>query len=210
MVAVLAALCMLITSCSTRPTASNTHVSATSHSRGFGYLGTNWAQPLPGGVATTVAGASSQAGFPVPMPNDPPVASQANLTDVWVDGSAQQVALVFDQGTVDVELWPWPQFYPDPMTRFQQLVNTLSATVTIDQVNGQPALVIQPNTDYIKANRAWVEFDLNGIDINISSATDSTDMLLQVAESMSTTTTTPSPTPSSSSYPSPSPSPSSS
>ena len=160
-------VCTLITGCATRAHPARIHPAATAHHRAFGYLGTNWEQPLPGGVATTVAGASSQADFAVPVPSDPPVASQANLTQVWVDGPAQQVALVFDQGNVDIEMWPWPTFYPDPTTRFQQLVNSLSATSSVEQLNGQPALVIEPNTDYIKANRAWVEFDLNGIDINM-------------------------------------------
>jgi hypothetical protein len=182
--AAVSAVCMMITSCAAPPGHSSTRASATARHRGFDFGGTNWAQPLPGGVATTVANAPTQVGFAVPMPNDPPAASQANLTQTWVVDQAKQVALVFDQGTVDIEMWPWPAYYPDPATRFQQVSGSISATATLGQVNGQPALVIQPNTDYIKANRAWVEFDLNGIDINISSDSYGTDVLLQIADSM--------------------------
>jgi hypothetical protein len=131
------------------------------------------------------------------MPNDPPAASQANLTQTWVDSHAKQVALVFDRGAVDIEMWPWPAYYPDPATRFQQLSTSISATAAVGQVNGQPALVIQPNTDSNKANRAWVEFDLSGIDINVSSSTYSTDELLKIAESLAMATASPSPSPSS-------------
>jgi hypothetical protein len=191
--AVLAAIELNITAC------ASTHRPAIAKHVGNPLLGEDWAQPLPGGVATTVAVAQSQAGFAVPMPNDPPAASQSNLTQTWVVGKAQQVALVFDQGKVDIEMWPWPAFYPDPATRFQQLVTSLSASAAIVQVNGQPALVIQPNTDYIKANRAWVEVDLNGIDINISSDSYGTDVLLQIADSLPMATSSPSPSSSSTS-----------
>jgi hypothetical protein len=178
------AVCMMITSCAALPGHSSTRGSATARHRGSVFGGTNWVQPLPGGVATTVASVQAQAGFAVPMPNDPPAASQANLTQTWVVGQAKQVALVFDQGTVDIEMWPWAAYYPDPATMFQQVSGSVSATTTVGQVNGQPALVIQPHTDYIRANRAWVEFDLNGIDINISSDSYGTDVLLQIADSM--------------------------
>lgn len=202
-----AGLGMVTTSCATRSGSSGSTGGAAG-----GSAAENWAQPLPGGVATTVAGAQAVVDFPVSMPDDPPVASQMNLTQAWVDGHAGQVALVFDEGNTVIEMWTWPSYYPDPVTRFNQLLASISATAAIEQVAGQPALVIQPDTDAIQANRAWVEFDFNGVDVNISSDTYGTDALLQVADSLSTATTSPSPSPSSSSTAttSPSPSPSSS
>lgn len=189
-----AAISMLTTSCAARSGTSNSTAGSAA-----GSATENWAMPLPGGVATTEAGAQAAVGFMIPMPNDPPAASEANLTQTWVDSHAQQVALVFDQGHTVIEMWAWPSYYPDPKTRFNQIIASTSATAALGQVNGQPALVIQPGTDSTGSNRAWVEFDFNGIDVNISSDTCNTDTLLQVADSLTMATrTSPSPSPSSS------------
>jgi hypothetical protein len=51
----------------------------------------------------TVLGAESKVGFPVLLPSDR-VASRANLTQVWVSTHGRQVALVFDDGRVDITM----------------------------------------------------------------------------------------------------------
>jgi hypothetical protein len=69
-------------------------------------------------------------------------------------------------------------------------------------VQGQPALEVQPGTDYPKTNPALVRVVLDGIDITLASHTYSPDELVSVANSLveqSSGTPTPSdsPTPSS-------------
>jgi hypothetical protein len=139
------------------------------------------AHPLVNGQATTVANAQAAAGFPVPLPNTA-VASQGNLTQAWMDSTQQQVALVFDGGKLTIMMWP--ATYQNPTSEFQTFIAENNATAAIGQVNGQPALVIQPNTDAPRSNPAWVEFDRNGIDINVVSSSYGTDTLLTVANSM--------------------------
>jgi len=67
---------------------------------------------------------------------------------------------------------------------FKAFIAENNATAAMGQVNGQPALVIEPNTDAPRSNPAWVEFNRNGIDINVVSSSYGTDTLLAVADSM--------------------------
>lgn len=122
------------------------------------------AGPLgPAGKMTTVAGAQSIAGYPVPTP-DAPAASRADLTQVWADG--QQVALVFAGGKVTITMAP--ATYADAAAWFRKLLREISARATIGHVHGAAALVITPDTDACAPNPAWVEFDRGGIDINVA------------------------------------------
>jgi hypothetical protein len=57
-------------------------------------------------------------------------------------------------------------------------------TAEIGQVNGRPALVIWPGTDYSHSNPAVVNFWRNGVDVGIYSNTYGTHILLAIAESM--------------------------
>jgi hypothetical protein len=58
-------------------------------------------------------------------------------------------------------------------------------TAAIGQVNGQPALVITPNTDAsTHSNPAVVIFNRNSVHVGIYSNTYGTDTLLAIAESM--------------------------
>jgi hypothetical protein len=59
-----------------------------------------------------------------------------------------------------------------------------AGSTSIGQVNGQPALVVEPDTDATGANPACVEFDLNGTDVSLYSSSYGTDTLLEIADSM--------------------------
>jgi hypothetical protein len=137
--------------------------------------------PLVNGQKATVADAQAAVGFPVPLPNAT-AASQGSLTQAWKNSEQQQVALVFDGGKLTIMMWP--ATYQDPASEFQAFIAENNATATMGQVNGQPALVIEPNTDAPHSNPAWVEFNRNGIDINIASPSYGTDTLLAVANTM--------------------------
>jgi hypothetical protein len=149
---------------------------------GPGWNGNRYPLGAPGPAEkTTVAGAQAAVGFPVPVPSDP-AASQASLTQAWVSTHGRQVALVFDDGRVDITMAPAQ--YQNPLRQFRTFIAENQVTAAIGQVNGQPALVITPGTDASRSNPAYVEFDRDGIDINIWSNTYRTDTLLAIASSM--------------------------
>lgn len=102
------------------------------------------AQPFVSGQKSTVAAAQAAVGFPVPVP-DVAAASGNNLSQTWLDIQQQQVALVFDGGKLTIMMRP--ASYKDATTEFQTFIAENDANVTIGQINGQPALVIQPETD---------------------------------------------------------------
>jgi len=159
------------------------------HTGGLPGLGWNANRyPLgPPGLAekTTAAGAQAAAGFSVPVPSDA-AASQANLTQAWVNKYNGEVALVFDKGKVDITMARATQ--QKDLRYFQAFVaqrNKNRVTDAIEQVNGRPALVITPNTSVVcHCNPAVVEFDRNGIDVSIYSNTYGTGTLLAIADSM--------------------------
>jgi hypothetical protein len=163
--------------------------------RGGTLAGLSPTQPLLGGQQIALANASSAVGFSVPIP-DTQVASRGTLTATWAVASRQQVALVFGQGALTATMQPAD--YKDPASEFSAFVSETNSQASLGKVDGLPTLVITPGTDYYKTNPAWVEFDLNGIDINIFSASYSTDQLLAVADSMVQSTPSPGPSPSSS------------
>jgi hypothetical protein len=141
---------------------------------------------------TTVAGAQAKAGYPVPVPSTV-AASGANLTQVWVNGKPiprkeRQVALVFDNGKVDILMHR--ATYRSALHYFHAFIaekeKNGGVTAEIGQVNGWPALVIWPGTDYRHSNPAVVNFWRNGIFISIYSNTKAygVHILLAIAESV--------------------------
>jgi hypothetical protein len=137
------------------------------------------AGPLIGGRRTTVAAAQSAAGFPVLVPDDPAV-SPVRETQTWV--SNQAVAFSYARGKITITMTL--AVYPDPLTWFHTFIAENHAAAAIGQVNSQPALVITPDTDECGGNPAWVEFDHDGVDIDLSSHDYGTTTLLTVADSM--------------------------
>lgn len=132
---------------------------------------------------TTVAGAQAKAGYPVPVPSTA-AASRANLTQVWVNGKPvprkeRQVALVFDNGKVDILMHRTT--YQSALRYFHAFVREKkknnAPSAAIGQVNGRPALV---------TGRGAVNFWRNGVLISIYSNTKAygTHTLLAIAESM--------------------------
>jgi len=144
----------------------------------------------PPGMAekTTVAGAQAIVGYPVPVPSTP-AASRANLTQVWVaPRNNRQAALVFDHGKLDILMAPKTR--QGALYYFHAFIaekeKNGGVTAAIGQVNGQPALVISPGTNYSHSNPAVVNFWRNGIFISIYSNTNAygVHILLAIAESM--------------------------
>jgi hypothetical protein len=133
------------------------------------------ADPLPDGTRTTVGHAQSVAGFPVLVPH-----GQASKAQVWVTNYA--VALSYGGGKITITMTI--ASYSDPLAWFKTFIAENHVAAGIGQVNGQPALVISPDTSECGGNPAVVEFDYQGVDIEISSHAYGTATLLTVADSM--------------------------
>lgn len=136
------------------------------------------------GQEMPLAAATALVNFPVPQANVA-AASPSNLTEVWVNKAMQQLALVYDDGDVTVVMSP--AWYSDPKREFSDFLSSNNATARLGSVNRNVALVISPHTDMKRSNPAWVEFDLNGVDVNVESATQGTAALLGVARSLAAT-----------------------
>ncbi len=147
---------------------------------------------LTGAEKTTVAGAQAKAGYLVPVPSTA-AASRANLTQAWVSGSTlprkdREVALVFDKGKIEILMHR--ATYQSALRYFHAFIAERNqnggVTAEIGQVNGRPALVITPGTNYSHSNPAVVNFWRNGVLIRIFSNIKAygTDTLLAIASSM--------------------------
>jgi hypothetical protein len=143
--------------------------------------GVSLSRPLPGARPISLAAARGAIGFRVPQPHVA-AAGPANLTGVYADRKSQQVALVYGGGRVTVMMAP--AVYADPRARFNTFLRENHAKAKFGSVDGDVALVISPDSDPQRANPAWVEFDLDGVDIDVVSATRTTTLLLRVARSL--------------------------
>jgi hypothetical protein len=137
------------------------------------------------GQEMPIAAATALVNFPVPQANVA-AAGPSNLTGVWVNKAMQQLALVYDDGDVTVVMSP--AWYSDPKREFSDFLSSNNATARLGSVNRHVALVISPHTDMKRSNPAWAEFDLNGVDVNVESATQGTAALLGVARSLADAT----------------------
>lgn len=77
-----------------------------------------------------------------------------------------------------------PTPYSDAMRAFSRFVRENHASARLGSVDGHIALVIAARSDAKRSNPAWVEFDRNGVDVNVVSATHGTAALLVVAKSL--------------------------
>jgi hypothetical protein len=98
----------------------------------------------------------------------------------------RQAALVFDNGKVEILMHR--ATYQSDLHYFNAFIaekHKNRVTAGIGQVNGQPALVITPNTDaYTHSNPAVVIFNRDSVHVGIYSNAYGTDTLLSIAESM--------------------------
>jgi hypothetical protein len=129
----------------------------------------------------SLAAARAAISFPVPQ-SHVAAAGPANLTRIWVDRKSQQVALVYRGGEVTVMMDR--AVYADPRAQFNTFLRENHEKAMLGSVGGDVALVISPDSDAERSNPAWVEFDRNGVDINVVSSTRATTVLLRVARSL--------------------------
>ena len=148
----------------------------------------NWKMPLIGAHRTTLTRAAAAAGFAVPMPNvvspirtssGPAGKISLTLSQVW-ETPAREIALVFDGGKVTMLVGP--ASYKNAGQAFRtELAAVKVGRAAIGRVNGKPAFLAWPRTDYTKSNPALVEFYRNGLDINVLSTRIGTRTLRAIA-----------------------------
>ena len=87
-------------------------------------------------------------------------------------------------GGGEVTVMMAPAVYADPRAKFSTFLHENHAKATLGSVDGDIALVISPDSDPQRPNPAWVEFDHDGVDTDVVSATRRTTLLLRVARSL--------------------------
>lgn len=98
--------------------------------------------PLIGGTETTVGTAQAFVRYPVLIP-DVPAVRLANLSHTYV--VHRTVELIFGRGKVAIEMEPGTS--GDSLKDFQRFAAQNRASVAIDRVHGQPALVYLQRRD---------------------------------------------------------------
>lgn len=137
--------------------------------------------PILGATRVSLATAKAQTPFPLMLPADQN-ANVSNLTQIWWSSADQEVALVFGP---KIEVFEEPSTITDPQSAFQDFLDQNLSKASIQTIQGQPALVIEPGTDYPGTNPAFVRVVLNGVNLAIQSDVLTSAQLVNVAESMS-------------------------
>src|SRR5258708_2819435 len=163
--AVVGAMVIMLAACS---------VGATSTDRAVpGGAVINWEQPLKNAHITTLRAARALTGLAMPTPRmghtiwaAPQDAKRMSiklfLSKVWISPQ-REVALTFNHGGLTMLVGRATS--TDPVKVFRTDLTAIRlGRASIGTVDGQPAFIAQPRTDYTKSNPALVEFYLHGLD----------------------------------------------
>jgi hypothetical protein len=136
--------------------------------------------PLDDGVPTTLAQARLAVPFPVSLPSHP-LANSGNLEEVFISPQ-HHVALVFSSNVLIILQEP---DFDNGATELADLVSSGSVkNGRIDEVQGQPALVIEPDSDAARRNPGSLQFVRNGVSRTLYGEHLTGTRLKQIAETM--------------------------
>ncbi|MHB8246560.1 MAG: hypothetical protein ACYDGN_14670 [Acidimicrobiales bacterium] len=122
--------------------------------------------------------------YPISQP-DTPATNSSTLTSIILNSQTQQVALVYGNGNTTIMMQPAQ--YSDALANFESFVQQNPGIAVVSTIGSFPALEISGDAPAApNLNPAWVEFDLNGVDINVVSYERTTSALETVAASMVT------------------------
>lgn len=153
----------------------------------------NWAQPLRNAHVTTLRTARALTGLAMPTPllghtiwAVPRGAKRIHiklfLSKVWISPQ-REVALSFNRGALTILVGRATS--TDPVKVFRtDLAAIHVGRASIGTVDGQPAFIAQPRTDYTKSNPALVEFYLHGLDLYVISTRLPLSMVIGVADTL--------------------------
>lgn len=162
--------------------AAGTTPSSTPPSSGACLAPANGDDPFHGGHRTTIAGAGSAVGYPVPSAHTA-IANRRTLSQVWASDGL--VALEYHGQKITILLMPWPVTQsPARWFRYERRI-MMRHYVALGRVNGTPALIVlKADIDACRANPALVEFARRGLDITVRSWSYPAATLLKIADSV--------------------------
>jgi len=77
-----------------------------------------------------------------------------------------------------------PTEMTDPVANFKSFIGSGMATARIDEGPDGPTLVIEPGTDSVKSNPAWVEYFEGKVEVSLYSKDIGTSDLLSIASTL--------------------------
>lgn len=121
--------------------------------------------------------AAAQVGHVVLSARDVP---GEKLSSTWVRESGEPVLEVYESGlTILTEV---PQIGPDPEKYYEAVVTAAARpSVYITEINGVPALAVEPNTDELGTNPGLVRFESGDLSIVVSGHGMSVTYLTEIA-----------------------------
>ena len=141
---------------------------------------------LVDGQPVSLSEAGVDAGFSLYRPNDS-LASDDSLTAAFIDHRGgdlptTHVSLEYASG---INVMLEPAFYSDSATRYKSLAAELGDTVTVQTVDGRPAIIVPENDpeEATGTNAGSVTFVVNGIQVQITGHYSSAE-LLRIASSV--------------------------
>lgn len=183
--AVVSAIAVTLTACSTGATSAERAAA--------GGAVVNWEQPLRDAKVTTLRAARVLTGLAIPTPRlgttiwaVPQGAKRMSirlfLSKVWIS-PRREVALVFNDGALTMLVGRATS--TDPVKVFRRdLAAIRVGRASIGTVDGQPAFIAQPRTDYQKSNPALVEFYLDRVDLYVISMRLPISLVIGVADTV--------------------------
>lgn len=111
--------------------------------------------------------------------------SSERLLSTWVTPAGDEVMEVYESGlTVVTEE---PEIGPDPLKYYEAVVADANRpSVYITEINGVPALAVEPNTDELGTNPGLIRFESQGMSVVLSGKNMTVDYLMRVAEQLVT------------------------
>jgi hypothetical protein len=132
-----------------------------------GLPGPTVAQPLPSGKRVSLAAASAAIGPALVVP-DTSVLASSDTGPVWLFSNLDSViaAVTFPRQGVFVE-YSWPAAYSDPQAGYRSLVQDNGPNFHLIDLNGDPALAIDQNSDDTGQNFGVVAFTAGSTEVAV-------------------------------------------
>lgn len=137
------------------------------------------ADPLDGGMAVSLEEARRRTPYEIPLPAHS-AANSENLRQVFISPAAH-VAQVFQTDILIILQRP---DFADPAAEFAGLVASGSVNGRVETIQGEPALVIDPDSDSVRANPASIQFVWRGISVTLYADHLTAEQLKEVAETV--------------------------
>lgn len=111
--------------------------------------------------------------------------SSERLLSTWVTPNGDEVMEVYESGLTIVS--EEPEIGSDPLKYYEAVVADANrSSVYITEINGVPALAVEPNTDKLGSNPGLIRFASHGMSVIVSGKDLSVEYLIRIAEQLET------------------------